>query len=91
MIATPFPPSDTITIAVAPGQFLAKRFHADGRVSSYDLVRFFDLYTANVAGLSDLLCILQQLQGRWSACVLRGEITDQTRTRGVQAIVPCRP
>jgi hypothetical protein len=71
----------------APRLVLAKTWHADGSCDGYDLARHVDLATVEARDLDALHRLLVKLLDKPRVCVLRGEIADPDRARGVRRLV----
>ena len=76
--------ADIITILRARNRRLAKLVHANGRVEGYNSARTFDMTVHPVTGLAALTDLLGKLLPCWDMAVVRGDILDPARTRGVR-------
>ncbi|WP_372623051.1 hypothetical protein [Falsiroseomonas sp.] len=78
---------DTVTVVHARGRRLAKTIDPAGVIEPYDNARMVDLHQRHVAGLQDVHMLLHRLLHRPDCCVVRGEILDPARARGVRRLV----
>jgi hypothetical protein len=82
--------SDTITIARSYGPVLTKRI-GSGTVQACDSAKHFDLFTRTVTGLGDVEELLQILLARPDCAIVRGQIADPIRVRGVRRLLHADP
>ncbi len=79
--------ADSITIIRARARRLAKVIRTDGTIEDYDLARTVDLIAAPVADLGSVGALLTRLLPRPDCAVVRGNIVDPGRVRGVRRLV----
>jgi hypothetical protein len=78
---------DTITIIRARHRRLAKAIGLGDEMQGYDEARTLDLHRYEVASLAGLHRLLDGLLRRPDCCVVRGEVLDLARVRGVRRLL----
>jgi hypothetical protein len=79
--------SDAVTVLRARGRRLGKCIRADGTIEDYNNARTFDLIEAAVAGLDDIQELLCRLARYRNCGIVRGAISDPSRTRSVRRLL----
>jgi len=79
--------SDGYTVLRAPNRRLAKAVRGDGTILPYDKTYLYDLFPVELSTLPDLEALLHRLLLRTDCCIVRGDIADPERTRGVRRLL----
>jgi hypothetical protein len=79
--------SDSISVLRARGRRLCKLIGAGGTITDYDSARLYDFATVRVGQLDALAHLLRRLAHRPDCCVVRGDIADPRRTRGLRRLL----
>jgi hypothetical protein len=78
---------DAVTVLRSRRRRLAKLIRPDGEIENYDAAFRFDLFSMPVGGLADLQPLLQRLLNRQDCALVRGDIANGTRIRGVRRLI----
>jgi hypothetical protein len=77
---------DSVTVVSSPALWLAKRIWPD-RIEQYSRARNLNVTTIPAADLDDIRTMLGHLIGDPRTAVMRGELIDASRTRGIRRLL----